>query len=39
MQTQYSVLGYRIDLCFQDNKLAIETDGNGHSDRNIEYEI
>ena len=39
MQTQYSVLGYRIDLCFQDYKLALETDENGHSDRNIEYEI
>ena len=28
MQTQYKVLGYRIDLYFQDYKLAIEIDEN-----------
>ena len=39
MQTQYSVLGYRIDLCFHDYELAIEIDVNGHSEKNIDYEI
>ena len=39
MQMQYNVLGYRIDLYFPDNKLAIEIDENGHSDRSISYEI
>ena len=38
MQIQYSVLGYRIDLYFHEYKLAIEFDGNDHSDRNIDYE-
>ena len=33
------VLGYRIDLFFHENKLAIEADENGHSDRNIYYEL
>ena len=31
--------GYRIDLYFQDYKLAIETDENRHRNRNIDYEI
>ena len=35
MQTQYSVLGYRIDLYFHEYKLAIEVDELGHNDRNI----
>ena len=39
MQTQYNVLGYRIDLNFHDYKLAIEIDENGSSDRNIDNEI
>ena len=39
MQTQYSVLGYRIDLYFHDYKLAIEVDEKGHEDRNIDHEI
>ena len=39
MQTQYNVLGYRIDLYYHDYKLAIEIDNNGHSNRNIDYEI
>ena len=39
MQTQYKVLSCKIDLYFDDNKLAIEIDNNGHSDRNIDYEI
>ena len=39
MQAQYNVLGYRIDLYFPDYKLAIETDENGHSDRNIDKGI
>ena len=42
MQTQYNIvdLWYRIvDLYFHDYKLAVEIDENGHSDRNIKYEI
>ena len=39
MQTQCSVLGHRIDLYFHDSKLAIEIVDNGHSKRNIHYEI
>ena len=39
MQTQYNVLGYRIDLYFHDYKSTIEIDENGHSDRNIAYKI
>ena len=39
MQTQYTATGYRIDLYFHKYKLAIEVDGLGHSDRNIDYEI
>ena len=39
MQTQYSVLGYRIDLFFHKYKLAIEVDELGHADRNIYNEI
>ena len=39
MQTQYSVLGYRIDLYFHDYQLAIEVDEKGHKDRNIDHEI
>ena len=33
MQTQYSVLGYRIDLYFHKYKLAIEVDELGHADK------
>ena len=39
METQYSVLGYRVDLYFHDCKLAIEADEYGHNDRNIDHEI
>ena len=39
MQTQYSVLGYRIDLYFHEYKLAIEVDELGYNDRNINDEI
>ena len=39
MQTQYKVLSYRIDLYFQDYKLAMEIDENRHSNRYIDYEI
>ena len=39
MQTQYNVLSYRIELYFHDYKLTIEVDENGHSDRNIDYEL
>ena len=34
MQTQYSVLGYIIDLYFHEYKLAVEDDELGHNDRN-----
>ena len=36
MQTQYTVLGYRIDLYFHKCKLAIEVDELGHNDRSDE---
>ena len=39
MQTQYNVLGYRIDLYFHDYTLAMEIDENGHSNRKINYKI
>ena len=39
IQTQYSVLGYRIELYFQDCRLSIKIHENGHSDRNIDWEI
>ena len=39
MQTQYSVLSYRIDLYFYEYKLAIEVDELGHADRNVNNEI
>ena len=39
MQTQYSVLSYKIDLYFHKYKLAIEVDELGHADRNINNEI
>ena len=39
MQTQHNGLDYRTDLYFYDDKLAIEIDENGHSDRNIDYKI
>ena len=39
MQTQNKLLSYRIDFYFHDFKLAIETDENEHSDRNIDYEM
>ena len=39
IQTQYRVLGYRIDLYFHEYKLAIEVDELGHADRNINNEI
>ena len=39
METQNNVLDYTIDLYFHEYKLAIETDENGHSDRNIDSEI
>ena len=34
IQTQYSVLGYSIDLYFHKHKLEIEVDELGHADRN-----
>ena len=39
MQTQYTVLGYRIDLYFHKYKLAIEVDELGHNYRHINDEI
>ena len=39
IQTQYSVLGDRIDLYFHEYKLAIEVDELGHTNRNINDEI
>ena len=39
IQTQYSVLGYRIDFYFHEYKLAIEVDELGHAGRNINNEI
>ena len=39
METQYSVLDYRIDLYFYKHKLAIEIDELGHADRNLSIEI
>ena len=39
MQTQYNALGFRIDIYFNDSKLATEIDESGNSGRNIDYEI
>ena len=39
METQYSVLSYRIDLYFHKYKLAIEVNELGHVDRNVNNEI
>ena len=38
MQTQFTFLGFRIDLYFHKYKLAIEVDELGHNDRSINYE-
>ena len=35
-QTQYTVLGYKTDLCFL-SKLAIEVDELGPNDRNVDH--
>ena len=39
MQTQFSLLGYRINLYFHEYKLVIEVDGLGYTNRNINNEI
>ena len=39
MQTQYSVLGYRINLYFHEYKLAIEVDEFWHADINLNNEV
>ena len=39
IQTQYSVLGYRIDFYFHEYKFEIEVDELGHTNRNINNEI
>ena len=31
MQTQYSLLGYKFDICFHKYNLAIEVDEVGHN--------
>ena len=38
MQTQYSALGYRIDVYFHANRLAGKIDENGYINRNIDTE-
>ena len=37
MQTEYSKLLCRTDLCLQGYKIAAEIGERGHSDKNIEY--
>ena len=39
MQTQYTVIDYRIDLYFHKHKLGIEVDELGHADRNLNSDI
>ena len=39
IQTQYSVLGYRIELHFYEYKVAIEVDELGYAGRNINNKI
>lgn len=39
MEAQYYVLGSRINLYFQDHKLATEIDKFNHCDRSIDCEI
>ena len=39
MQTQYTIIGYRIDFYFHEYKLVIEVVELGHNDRNADYEI
>ena len=39
MYTQHNMLACRIDLYFLDYRLVIEIDENGHSNRNIDYEL
>ena len=37
IKTQYSILGYRVDLYFQDYKLVTEMDEHDHCNRNVDY--
>ena len=39
IQLHYRVLGYEIDLCFHDYKLAVEIDEFNHENRDIVCEI
>ena len=39
MQTQYSILFYRIDFYFHKHKFAIKVDELGHANRNLSDEI
>ena len=38
METQYSVLNYKINLYFHECKLAVEIDESSHQGRNENYE-
>ena len=39
IQTEYSVLSFRVDLYFHEYKLAKKVDEFNHEDRNMIYEI
>ena len=39
IQTQYFILGYRIDLNFHKHKLANKVDILGYADRNLSNEV
>ena len=39
MQTQYTVIGCRIDLYFHEYEFALEVDELGHNGKSIDYEI
>ena len=39
IQTEYSVLDFRVDLYFHKYKLAIEVDEFNHSDKDFDYEL
>ena len=39
MQTQYTVIGYRVDLYFHKHKLVFEVNELGYDDRNLNNEI
>ena len=39
IQTEYSVLDFRVDLYFHKYKLAIEVDEFNHSGKDFDYEL